>query len=193
MVRISHPRSSRKHTKCVRVWMLSAGPPLTFRVQVQTKALALCSGSVLKPYWPAMPLCWGTLTTYLVSICPFSSATAGHICLLGLHSGGLYFILFYFILFYFTLFYLFFFRARPMAYGGPQNRGPIRAVAASLRHRHSHSHSNARSLTHWARPGIKPISSGLLIRFVSTVPQRELPEGLLKEKAKGYKNRTRAV
>ena len=35
-------------------------------------------------------------------------------------------------------------------------------------------HSNARSLTHWLKPGIEAITSWLLVRFVSTVSQREL-------------------
>ena len=67
------------------------------------------------------------------------------------------------------------FRAAPTAYGGFQARGPIRAVAAGLRHTHSNArsdlcltittaHSNARSLTHWARPGIEPTSSWMLVR-----------------------------
>ena len=42
-----------------------------------------------------------------------------------------------------------------MTYGGSQGRGQIRATAASLHH----SHSNTGSLTHWARPGIQPVSS----------------------------------
>ena len=36
--------------------------------------------------------------------------------------------------------------------------------------------SNARYLTHWERPGIKPVSSMMLFIFVSTEPQWELPE-----------------
>ena len=36
------------------------------------------------------------------------------------------------------------------------------------------AHSNTRSLTHWARPGIKPVSSWILVRLVSTEPEREL-------------------
>ena len=52
-----------------------------------------------------------------------------------------------------------FFRATPVAYGGSQATGLIRAVAASLRHSHTHTgsipvsaayttaHSNAASLT----------------------------------------------
>ena len=76
------------------------------------------------------------------------------------------------------------FRAAPAAYGISQARGQIRAVAAC------HSHSNARSepclwstptqgnagyLTHWARPGIKPESSWILVKFFTTEPQQELP------------------
>ena len=37
------------------------------------------------------------------------------------------------------------------------------------------AHSNTRSLTHLVRPGIKPASSWLLIGFVTTEPQWELP------------------
>ena len=36
------------------------------------------------------------------------------------------------------------------------------------------AHSNARSLTHWASPGIKLVSSWMLARFISTEPQQEL-------------------
>ena len=81
------------------------------------------------------------------------------------------------------------FRAAPLAYGGFQGRGQIGAVAAGL----CHSHSNARSvlhlwptpqlmamldrsLTHWAGPGMKPASSWILVRFVSTEPQEEHQE-----------------
>ena len=39
---------------------------------------------------------------------------------------------------------------------------------------HHTAHTNARSLTHWARPGIKPASSWLLVRFVTAEPQWEL-------------------
>ena len=58
-----------------------------------------------------------------------------------------------------------------MAYGSSQVRGQIRAEAAGLHH----SHSYARSLTHGARPGIEPESSRILVRFITTEPQRELP------------------
>ena len=36
-----------------------------------------------------------------------------------------------------------------------------------------HSSSNARSLTHWVRPGIEPATSRILVRFISAVPQWE--------------------
>ena len=58
----------------------------------------------------------------------------------------------------------------PHLYQGSQARSWIRAVAAGLHH----SHSNTESLTHWARPGIKPASSGMLVRFVSTESRWEL-------------------
>ena len=37
-----------------------------------------------------------------------------------------------------------------------------------------HSSGNTRSLTHWVRPGIKPVSSWMLIIFVSSEPWKEL-------------------
>ena len=36
------------------------------------------------------------------------------------------------------------------------------------------AHGNAESLTHWTRPGIEPLSSRILVRFVTAEPQREL-------------------
>ena len=42
-----------------------------------------------------------------------------------------------------------------------------------------HSSGNAGSLTHWARPGIKPVSSWILARFVSAEPQWELRSSVL--------------
>ena len=50
-------------------------------------------------------------------------------------------------------------KATPEAYGSSQARGQIRATAAILHH----SHSNAGSQTHWARPGIEPGSSWILV------------------------------
>ena len=63
------------------------------------------------------------------------------------------------------------FRAAPSTYGDSQAGGQIGAVAAGLHH----SHSNMGSLTHWARPRIKPATSWLLVRFSSAAPRRQLP------------------
>ena len=71
----------------------------------------------------------------------------------------------------FSLTFFFLFRETPVAYGGSQAKGPIRAAAAGLHP----SHSNAGSLTHWVRPGIKPASSWILVGFLTAGPQRELP------------------
>ena len=70
-----------------------------------------------------------------------------------LHCGWYYFLLLLFCLF----------RAAPIAYGASQARGQIGATAASLHQ----SHSNVGSLTHWARPGIKPTCSWVLVGFVN--------------------------
>ena len=57
------------------------------------------------------------------------------------------------------------------AYGSSQARVPIGAIAASLHH----SHSNSRSLTHRERPGIEPQTSWILVGFITTELQQELP------------------
>ena len=79
------------------------------------------------------------------------------------------------------------FRVPPVAYGGSQAKGLIRAVGASLCHSHSNRQmwaksatyttvdGNAGSLTHWVGPGIKPATSRFLVRFISAVPWWELP------------------
>ena len=78
---------------------------------------------------------------------------------------------------FYQLFSFFFllFRATPTAYGSSQARGRIGAVAAGL----CHSHSNTGSLTHWARPGIEPSSSWILVGFNTTEPYGNSSNGLL--------------
>ena len=76
------------------------------------------------------------------------------------------------IFFFFCLF-----RAASVAHGSSQARGLITATAAGLCLSHSNTgsepclwsaaHGNTRSLTHWARPGIEPVSSWILVRFVN--------------------------
>ena len=80
-----------------------------------------------------------------------------------------------------------FFRAIPAAYGISQARGQIGAAAASLHHSHSHAGSEpclwptpqlmamSNPLTHWARPGIEPAFSWIIIKFIITALQWELP------------------
>ena len=65
-----------------------------------------------------------------------------------------------------NFFFFVLFRALPVAYGGSQARGQVGNVGASLHH--------SSSLTHWARPGIEPVSSRMLIRFISAEPRQEL-------------------
>ena len=84
----------------------------------------------------------------------------------------------FFFLFVCFLFFLASFRAAPVAYRGSQARGQIRAVVTGLRHSRSNAGSEpflwptphlmaTRSLTHRARPEIKPTSSWILVGFVN--------------------------
>ena len=86
------------------------------------------------------------------------------------------------VLFFLFLIFIFCpFRAAPMTYGGSQARGRIRAAAASLRYSHSNVGSELclqptpQLMAMPARPGIEPASSRILVGFVSTALQRELP------------------
>ena len=72
--------------------------------------------------------------------------------------------------------FFFSFRVIPAAYGGSQVKSElhlppipqpqqhqIRATSAT----YTSVHGNSRSLTYWARPGIKPTSSWILVRFLT--------------------------
>ena len=63
----------------------------------------------------------------------------------------------------FFIIIIFLFRAALMAHGSSQARGWIGAAAAT----YTTAQSNTGSLIHWARSGIKPISSWILVRFVN--------------------------
>ena len=81
-------------------------------------------------------------------------------------------------------------RATPEAYGGSQSRGRMGAAACTAAASLHHSHSKLGSkphlqptpqltampdpLTHWARPGIKSVSSWILVRFITAESQQEL-------------------
>ena len=86
----------------------------------------------------------------------------------------------------FFVFWVFFFfwRFRPRSpptppsptYGDSQAGGPIRAVATTQPQQcgipaasatYTTAHGNTGSLTHWARPGIEPASSWILVGFVN--------------------------
>ena len=91
-----------------------------------------------------------------------------------------------------SLFFFFFFGlfaiswAAVTAHGGSQARGPVGAIAAGLRQSHSNAESELRlqptpqltgntgSLTHWAKPGIKPATSWFLVRFINPWAMMEL-------------------
>ena len=85
-------------------------------------------------------------------------------------------------------FFLFVFRATPATYGSSQARGQIRATATGLHHSHNNAGiraaystytaacSNVRSLTNWAKPGIKTASSGVPLE----APQRQVQLGTMR-------------
>ena len=84
-------------------------------------------------------------------------------------------------LFWFSFCFVFcLFRASAMAYGVSQARGRIGARATNLHHSHSNvgsqpclcptyttAHGNVRSLSHWAKPGIKPASSWIPVKCLT--------------------------
>ena len=74
----------------------------------------------------------------------------------------------------FVLCFFLLFRATGVAYGSSQASGPIRTVAASLHH----SNTGSGSLTHWARPGVEPASSWMLVRFVNRRGMTGTPESV---------------
>ena len=83
-----------------------------------------------------------------------------------------------------VLFYFIFFKGPTHGIWSSEARGQIRAVAAGLHHSHSNTrsephlqptpHGNAGYLTDWARPGIEPVSSCILVGFITADPQWEL-------------------
>ena len=85
------------------------------------------------------------------------------------------------------IYFFFLFRAEPEACGYSQARGQVGATSAGLHQSHAKSEpclrptsqhtaawGGAGSLTHWARPKIKPKSSWIVVGFITTEPQWEL-------------------
>ena len=75
------------------------------------------------------------------------------------------------------------FRAACVAYGSSQGRVELElqmpayntdTARQNPRHVCNLAHGNTGSLTHRARPGIEPVSSWILVRFVTTEPQWKL-------------------
>ena len=77
------------------------------------------------------------------------------------------------ISFSFSLSFFFFFFCLFRACGSSQAWGWIGAEAAGLHHSHRYS----RLPTYWARPGIEPTSSWILVGFVSVGPHGNSPGG----------------
>ena len=77
----------------------------------------------------------------------------------------------YFWFFFFFFFFCFFFRAAPVAHGGSQARGWIWAASVT----YTTAHGSTRSLICWARPGIEAVSLWILVGFVTSESQWELP------------------
>ena len=93
---------------------------------------------------------------------------------------------------YVSFIYLFsLFRAASVAYGSSQARGgngsricwpipqPQQHQSQAVSATYTTAHGNVGSLTHWAGPEIDPMSLGILVGFVSTEPQWELPESCI--------------
>ena len=111
--------------------------------------------------------------------------TSGVLNPLTYNRNSLRLIFFFFFVFLFAIPW-----ATAEAYGGSQARGLIGATASGLHHSHSSSGSklclwptpqltgNAGSLTHWARPGIKPETSWFLVGFTFAAPRQELQNWL---------------
>ena len=90
---------------------------------------------------------------------------------------------FFRLLFCLFLFLFLFLGPHPWHMEGSQASGQNRAAAAGLCHSHSNAgswiratsatytttmaHGNPGSLTHWAKPGIEPVSSWMLVRFTN--------------------------
>ena len=88
--------------------------------------------------------------------------------------GSSYLIIFlsFFLSFFVFVFVFVFSRVAPTAYGGSQARGLIgsgpqqrRIWATSATY--TTAHCNTRSLSHWAKPGIKPATSWFLVGFTN--------------------------
>ena len=82
------------------------------------------------------------------------------------------------------LFFFGLFRVAPVAYDSSLTRGLIcscQPIPEPQKHHiwapssnYTEAHSNSGFLTHWTGPGSNPHPHGLLVRFITAEPQREL-------------------
>ena len=73
---------------------------------------------------------------------------------------------------FFCLFVFCLFTAIPMAYGSFQLWVKLKLQLPA----YTTAYNNTRSLTHWVSPGIEPVSSWILVGFITTEPWQELPK-----------------
>ena len=88
--------------------------------------------------------------------------------------------------FFFFFFFFLSFRSTPVVNGSFQAKGSNQSYSCqpmlqsqqcrvpAMSVTYTTTHGNVRSLTQWSRPGIKPESSWILVRFITTEPQQEL-------------------
>ena len=84
----------------------------------------------------------------------------------------------------FFFFFFLLFRAAPKAYGSSQARCQIGATAGG----YTTVHCNAGSLTHWARSGIKCVSSWIPVGSITTEPKWELQQSIFKSQTREGKS-----
>ena len=104
--------------------------------------------------------------------------------------------LLFYLFIYLFIYLIFLCRAAPVAHGGliwaaaaghsPQQRQQFGIQGACVTY--TIAQRNAGSLTHWARSGMEPASSWILVGFITGEPWRELPVfALFKDLIKGFK------
>ena len=116
-------------------------------------------------------ICFYCLTSFIMNSLSKSHQSSGYVS--GVFIFTLCMMYFYSALFFFFFFFCLF-RASLAAYGHSQARGRIGATEQSEQCRiramsltYTTTHSNTGPLTHWARPGIQPTNSWILVRFIN--------------------------
>ena len=141
------------------------------------KPFAVKTACPSPPFMPAASTPWSSCTQLCISL-PVCFLTSFQLpWLLTFRLTSFYVSLFYLSIYLSIYLFILLFRASSVVYGSCQARGWIAATPAGLHHSHSNgssepcltyttAHGNAGSPTHWARPGIKPASSWILVQFI---------------------------